>query len=668
MAKMELLLEAERRGILPPDKAQLLSEARRRGLVGDQPVEPAAPTGSVYQQFPGELSGPTGNAALMGASDAQMGDIVQKSLGDKFLRREQTKDGYEIFTTRGQDGKEQRAYLNQPGLDREDIARGVRGALPYLLTGGVAGAAARGGGLAANALAQAAAGGATSVAGDVAQIPMGSEQGVEKGKAAAIALMSGAAPILGRAVGNGVGYIKDKLAPVGPNLQGMSRGALDAVEESIKAEGNLTPQTYAAAKQQLGPEAMLGDMGATLQGDAAVLARTPVAKDVAANNLAARQGMAPERIRGDLNVNIGQERNLPAYVEQQSKAYNALAAPDYKKFYSSNIPISGDLQSILDAAKASGAYDKALKKMQIKRLDPNLPQNNGQFLDLIKRELDGMAGSAERAGNRTDLADYSGLARDLRNEVDSTLSPNNPAQSPWARARETAGQGLEGREAADLGARMFSGKKDPHIVQSEMAQMSSLGKDLYREGGRNDLRQIMGRASSNFGPKGDTAARRALNNDFAQQNLEQIAGPQGSKNIANRIATENQFADLHDMALGNSVTDTMQASRKRLGLNAEPGDFASEAGKKGPLGLTTEYGLKVLDALIGSKMKAAQTRKAVDMAKVLTTSGSKGDAIVRELFKHMEARKAGQLSAQKYEKIVEKLLEGTKVPAFQSRR
>lgn len=91
-------------------------------------------------------------------------------------------------------------------------------------------------------------------------------------------------------------------------------------------------------------------------------------------------------------------------------------------------------------------------------------------------------------------------------------------------------------------------------------------------------------------------------------------------------------------------------------------------GKKGPVGLTTEYGLKVLDALIGSKMKAAQTRKAVDMAKILTTSGPKGDAIVRELFKHMEARKAGQLSAQKYEKIVEKLLEGTKVPAFQSRR
>jgi hypothetical protein len=668
MAKMELLLEAERRGILPPDKAELLSEARRRGLVGGGKTEQSAPTGSVYQQFHGELSGPTGNAALAGASDDQMADIVQKSLGDKFVSRERTKDGYHIFTTRGADGKEQRAYLNQPGLDREDVARGIRGALPYFLTGGAAGAAVRGGGLAANALAQAAAGGATSVAGDVAQIPMGSKQGIEGKKALSVAAISMAAPLIGRVAGNVVGYLKDKFAPVGKELNGMSRGAIDSVEEAMRADGNMTPQSYAGAKQQLGPEAMLGDMGATLQGDTAVVARTPIAKDIAATNLAARQGMAADRIKGDLNVNLGQERNLPAYIKQQSKAYNALAKPDYDAFYKSNISVSGNLQSILDAAKASGAYDRALKKMQIKRLDPNLPQNNGQFLDLIKRELDGMAGTAERAGNRTDLADYSGLARDLRNEVDSTLSPNNPAQSPWARARETAGQGLEGREAADLGAKMFSGKKDPHVVESEMAQMSSLGKDLYREGGRNDLRQIMGRAGSNFGPKGDTAARRALNNEFAQKNLEQIAGPQGAQNISNRIKTENHFADLHDMAIGNSITDTMQASRKRLGLNADPGEFASQAGKKGYTGLATEYSLKVLDALIGGKIKANQTQKAVDMAKILTTSGPKGDAIVRELFKHMEARNAGKISGQKYERIVNNLLEGTKVPAYQSQR
>lgn len=47
----ELLLEAERRGILPPDRVELLAEARRRGLVPgtppSAPVAPAAPPGVI---------------------------------------------------------------------------------------------------------------------------------------------------------------------------------------------------------------------------------------------------------------------------------------------------------------------------------------------------------------------------------------------------------------------------------------------------------------------------------------------------------------------------------------------------------------------------------------------------------------------------------------------
>lgn len=44
---IELLLEAERRGILPPDKAELLAEARKRGLVPALPD--AAPEAAPYQ-------------------------------------------------------------------------------------------------------------------------------------------------------------------------------------------------------------------------------------------------------------------------------------------------------------------------------------------------------------------------------------------------------------------------------------------------------------------------------------------------------------------------------------------------------------------------------------------------------------------------------------------
>jgi hypothetical protein len=49
MANLDMYLEAERRGILPPDKAGILNEARARGLVPATPAAPAMP----QDQMPG---------------------------------------------------------------------------------------------------------------------------------------------------------------------------------------------------------------------------------------------------------------------------------------------------------------------------------------------------------------------------------------------------------------------------------------------------------------------------------------------------------------------------------------------------------------------------------------------------------------------------------------
>lgn len=654
----------------------------QRNITGLQdPAQGQLP--SVYSQYPGELEGPTGRAALLGASDAQMGDIVQKSLGDRFIRREKDANGYDVFITRGADGQEQKAYLNKPGLDGEDVARGIRGALPYMLTGGAAGVVGRGAGLIANMALQGGAGAATSVVGDAAQIPMGSKQGIEGEKALWAGGLSAAAPAAGRLVGNTVGAVKEYLAQKTGPISAMSPRAVSAVEEALLADGKLSPATYAAKKSQLGPEAMLGDMGATLQGDTAVLARTPVAKDIAATALRERQGGATDRIKSAVKDAVGRERNLPRYVDQMKKVYNSQAKPFYDQFHQAPILASKRLKEIMsrvpksafNAAERLARSEGIKQKFKITQSDDvmsamtGVKRNNAERViqgveyDYVKRAIDDLAKNAAPGSNEQRI--FGNLARDLRTEVDSILSPSDPTMSPWAQARSIAGEGIEGKEAVDLGAGMFSKKKDPNIVDYEMDGMSAYGKEMVREGARNDLRQVMGRASSNFGPKGDSAARRALNSEFSRDNVSTIAGPIKAARLSNRINTENQFAELHDMALGNSITDTMQASRKRLGLNAEPGDFASEAGRKGPIGLITEFALKAADKAVGKQFSASTTRKAVDMAKMLTATGRDGDAIVNALFKHIESRKAGQISGQKFERIIQELMKAGAGPTGQ---
>lgn len=58
--KTELLLEAERRGLLPPDKAALLKEARLRGLM---PQQDEATIGSAIETVPNVVPSPVGNEA-----------------------------------------------------------------------------------------------------------------------------------------------------------------------------------------------------------------------------------------------------------------------------------------------------------------------------------------------------------------------------------------------------------------------------------------------------------------------------------------------------------------------------------------------------------------------------------------------------------------------------
>jgi hypothetical protein len=90
MANLDLYLEAERRGILPPDKAALLNEARSRGLVPgapgmpqDQMPEPRMTTGQQVLQFARptiEALGTAGGAAL-GAPLGPAGIVGGAGLG-----------------------------------------------------------------------------------------------------------------------------------------------------------------------------------------------------------------------------------------------------------------------------------------------------------------------------------------------------------------------------------------------------------------------------------------------------------------------------------------------------------------------------------------------------------------------------------------------------------
>ena len=247
-----------------------------------------ANTPTVFEQFRGQLSYPTGRAAIAGASDAQMADIIQKQLGDRFIRREKDANDYDVFVTRGDDGSEQRGYVNAPGLDAQDFSRGIYGALPYAIGGGLVGGAAKGLGMLMRPVAYGATAGATSIAGDVAQMPMGSEQGIEPMKAG-IATIAGV-----------LGVPAEALAS--------KAWARFVIEPKLfnRSTGTLTPEGQRLAQSQgLDPAAMQADIAKTF------------AQTYSKTREASQAALAAERGEFGIESSAGQRSKDPWQLTQE---------------------------------------------------------------------------------------------------------------------------------------------------------------------------------------------------------------------------------------------------------------------------------------------------------------------------------------------------------------
>lgn len=174
-----------------------------------------------------------------GANDEAMADIIGKQLGPRHIRTFKDANGYPMLEYQGNDGQRRQEYVNKPGLDMMDVSRTVFGALPYVATGGAAGAAAKGTGLFINTMAQGVTAGATNLAAQGARYAAGSDQGLDLGEASLTAAGGSAGPLASA----GAGAIWRRIVTI--------PGLLD------KTTGKLTPRGAAAAQRVgLDPEAL----------------------------------------------------------------------------------------------------------------------------------------------------------------------------------------------------------------------------------------------------------------------------------------------------------------------------------------------------------------------------------------------------------------------------
>jgi hypothetical protein len=124
---------------------------------------------TMEREFPdaGQRGSIAANIAL-GQSDESLAKLIGQQLGSRFRGIRKDANGYDIVQYVGQDGNSAEAYVNRPGLDLQDVARGVAGAAPYVVAGGAVNAMAKGLSLIPRLLAQGTGQGLTAAGTDVA--------------------------------------------------------------------------------------------------------------------------------------------------------------------------------------------------------------------------------------------------------------------------------------------------------------------------------------------------------------------------------------------------------------------------------------------------------------------------------------------------------------------
>lgn len=460
---------------------------------------------------------------------------------------------------------------------------------------------------------------------------------------------------------NAINRMPAQLRPYGSGA--VSRVARAATDDGIlQPRPGGFPSIYQQEAQRLGHEGMLADMGGNLRSQAGAIANMPGGGQARVMRaLERRREGAPIRIERDMDRALGQPVNVPETVERIRRGANARAKPLYDQFYNSRVPISPELGKILEAAKTTGAVNKARDLMLADRVDPkNVPLP--QLLDYIKRGIDDLANAAPRGSNEQRI--FGNLARDLRNEVDRALSPNNPAQSVWAQARRASGEGIQFDEAVEAGRGIYNRNLTPEQMAVDLRRMPPAQRDAYRVGAREAARSVMGNAGTAFGPNGDTAARRVLQTQFGANKTRMIAqSRQAADDLKRRLGAETTFAETENVALRNSATAGRQAAQREFPNAADRN--VTEGARTTLPGIVVEGVRRLANLIGGGTLNERRARIAENAAEMLVAQGMTRDIIARELLRYVSSRQLSARQAQAITTFATRLLGGTRQPAIE---
>ena len=324
--------------------------------------------------------------------------------------------------------------------------------------------------------------------------------------------------------------------------------AAQVVSNALIADG-VAPSEVNRLLREVGPDALMADLGPNMQNLAGGIAAVPGAgQKIVKNALTARGAAAGDRITADIVENLGTGEGLKKATDDLINQQRTVAGPIYNAVRDVKIPMAGDVQSVLKTPMGQKAFRDAATLMandgvKVDGLTVGL-------VDYAKRALDDIADVAARKGENN-------IARQARNLANQLKAGADAAEPRYAQAREAFAGPASVLDAIDRGKEVFTKKMTPADLKSELAGMTASEREGVLLGAQSYFDNLLGNAKNDA-----RAVADAFKSDYAKEKLALLVGPDAAENIAKAIEREAKFAQTSHIAAGNSLTAAREESKK----------------------------------------------------------------------------------------------------------
>lgn len=650
---LELMMEADRRGILPPDKKVLLDEAKRRGLVpgldapaAEAPKEAAAPPVQAPQEAPAEARKPSGINMASGAVDQALQGATF-GFSDEMIGgvRGALESGVNLI--RGRNANLAENYVKARDYERQrlkdfeaenpvtatvaNVAGGFAGAAP-------AAAAVKGAGLLGGVARGAGIGAGYGALGGVGAAEGGVEDHVNSALAGGVigAGVGAALPVAGAVAGRGYELAKNLVGRNNPRDV-----ALDTLSRGLRRDEVTPEQVMERLNATEKPMSIMDVAGDNMFRQARLAETTPgPGSNMVKDFLHERQRGQVDRISQNIEDKIAKGDNYYLSLAELDAVRKQAAAPLYEKAYAKPFVWDDEIGSLLNRPAPRDALKRAHSIAAEEGRDPrglglNLDSDGNvkidktaasmQTLDYVKRGLDDVLETFRDDTTGKLRLDERGRA--INNTRQAFLSKVDKLNPDYAKARQEWGGTTATMEAMSLGRRFASG--DAEVTADRFRKLAEGDKDAFRIGLAREL-----------------AGKVQMTKDGANA-ADRIFGSQGQRNrlrpffdtkeefaaFEKAMAEEKRMATTRHEVLANSKTlrNTVDANDAE-GLI---GQAMVDASSGGLTGMAMGFARRAVNkASIGMSEKPA-----AELASMLATDDrTVQKKVMEELIKRQQAQ------------------------------